>query len=345
MNLHILTVLYLIGYTAWGLGLIYFYLSRHVKSKTHSYWLLHQVCLGAGFLWLAIGGSGETPSFHIIASVLVLGAFCARFLAIATSANHQISKRFVVSGVVTVILLGVLYQWCQFLGAPLASLELIVLLPISVMSGLTAKYLFEHDLVRSVSLRGIAYALSFEALIFGLLAIGALAGLGQEFINLESRVVAAVVLSIYLLQFMMFVCWLIYMAIDKKSLGIVEKAKFATGSMVASRSVKNSVRKAGADSQKNRSDESIDTAQNPSDAKLTVKEIDVLKEVVAGKKNKEIAESLGISEVSVKVHKSRMSNKLGVKTLPELALALEKLETLNIATDTSEKELDSKGKE
>ena len=345
MNLHILTVLYLIGYTAWGLGLIYFYLSRQVKNKTHSYWLLHQACLGAGFLWLAIGASGESPAFHIISSVLILGAFFARFLAIAASANHQISKRFVVSGVATVVLLGGLYQWCQFLSAPLASLELIVLLPISVMSGLTAKYLFEHHLIQCLSLRGIAYALGFEALIFGLLAVGALAGLGQDFINLESKVVATVVLSIYLLQLALFVCWLIYVAIDKKSLVVIEKNKFAAGLMVSSGGLKNSTRKAGSNPQKNKDDGIAQVSQNSSDTKLTLKEIDVLREVVAGKKNKEIAESLGISEVSVKVHKSRMSNKLGVKTLPELTLALEKLETLNISADVSEKELNSKGTE
>ena len=63
------------------------------------------------------------------------------------------------------------------------------------------------------------------------------------------------------------------------------------------------------------------------DSHLTAKEIEVLKLVVQGLKNKEIAESMQISEASVKVHKSRMTSKLGVKTLPALKQALENLGT------------------
>ena len=64
-----------------------------------------------------------------------------------------------------------------------------------------------------------------------------------------------------------------------------------------------------------------------------------------GKKNKEIAEILNISEVSVKVHKSRMINKLGVKTLPELTAALDRFKLGATQTDITEKQLDLKDSE
>ena len=47
-------------------------------------------------------------------------------------------------------------------------------------------------------------------------------------------------------------------------------------------------------------------------AELTARELDVLKEIVAGKSNKEIARDLTISEATVKTHINSLLNKLGV---------------------------------
>lgn len=53
-------------------------------------------------------------------------------------------------------------------------------------------------------------------------------------------------------------------------------------------------------------------------AKLTRREYEVLRYVVAGKLNKQIADELGIVEKTVKVHRGRMMGKMGVKTLADL---------------------------
>lgn len=53
-------------------------------------------------------------------------------------------------------------------------------------------------------------------------------------------------------------------------------------------------------------------------AKLTSRETEVLGHVVAGTKNSEIAQKLGISVRTVEVHKARLMDKLGVANVAEL---------------------------
>ena len=51
---------------------------------------------------------------------------------------------------------------------------------------------------------------------------------------------------------------------------------------------------------------------------LTPREREVMDQVVIGKHNREIAETLGISARTVEVHKARMMSKLGVAGVPDL---------------------------
>jgi FixJ family two-component response regulator len=60
-------------------------------------------------------------------------------------------------------------------------------------------------------------------------------------------------------------------------------------------------------------------------ASLTVREREVLVEIVAGKLNKQVAFSLGIAERTVKLHRSRVLEKMGAKSLADLVRMAEKL--------------------
>ena len=51
---------------------------------------------------------------------------------------------------------------------------------------------------------------------------------------------------------------------------------------------------------------------------LTPREREVLTHVVAGRLNKQIAGELGTAEKTIKVHRSRMMEKLGIRTSPTL---------------------------
>jgi RNA polymerase sigma factor (sigma-70 family) len=58
---------------------------------------------------------------------------------------------------------------------------------------------------------------------------------------------------------------------------------------------------------------------------LTERERKVMTFVIAGLLNKQTASQIGISEVTVKVHRHRLMNKLGAKSLPELVRMAENL--------------------
>ncbi|MDP9812326.1 FixJ family two-component response regulator [Rhizobium tibeticum] len=58
---------------------------------------------------------------------------------------------------------------------------------------------------------------------------------------------------------------------------------------------------------------------------LTPREREVMALVVTGRPNKQIAGDLGVSEITVKVHRSQVMQKMGTKSLPELARMADKL--------------------
>jgi FixJ family two-component response regulator len=58
---------------------------------------------------------------------------------------------------------------------------------------------------------------------------------------------------------------------------------------------------------------------------LTPREREVLTHVVAGRLNKQIAGDLGTVEKTIKVHRSRMMGKLGIRTMADLVRMAEKL--------------------
>jgi FixJ family two-component response regulator len=54
-------------------------------------------------------------------------------------------------------------------------------------------------------------------------------------------------------------------------------------------------------------------------AKLTARELQVLQQVIAGRMNKQIAAELGISERTVKMHRTAITTKVGVHSAAQLA--------------------------
>jgi len=58
---------------------------------------------------------------------------------------------------------------------------------------------------------------------------------------------------------------------------------------------------------------------------LTLREREVMSHVVMGRLNKEIAGELGVSEITVKVHRAQVVRKMSADSLPELARMADKL--------------------
>jgi len=63
-------------------------------------------------------------------------------------------------------------------------------------------------------------------------------------------------------------------------------------------------------------------------ASLTPRELEVFHQIVAGRRNKQIAGSLGTVEKTIKVHRSNLMKKMGAKSLPELVRMAVRMEGL-----------------
>ena len=145
------------------------------------------------------------------------------------------------------------------------------------------------------------------------------------------------------MQLVLHVLWVIHSAVDKSRVfkSSMGQSKFQ---LRLPKQFQVAQSDAPAVSKKTKSSDQGANVAVSTDAHLTSKELEVLRLVVDGKKNKEIADVMQISEASVKVHKSRMTSKLGVKTLPELSAALAKFdvsESLSVPTVTDEVSIES----
>ena len=63
-------------------------------------------------------------------------------------------------------------------------------------------------------------------------------------------------------------------------------------------------------------------------AKLTDKELEVMKYIVQGNTNKEVSEILNNSTRTIELHRSRIFEKMGVSSATELATLTERYENL-----------------
>jgi len=65
-------------------------------------------------------------------------------------------------------------------------------------------------------------------------------------------------------------------------------------------------------------------------ARLTTRDIEVLRHVIAGKLSKQIAADLGIGEQTVKVHRMRLMGKMGMTSVADLVRAADRLQILPV---------------
>jgi RNA polymerase sigma factor (sigma-70 family) len=70
-------------------------------------------------------------------------------------------------------------------------------------------------------------------------------------------------------------------------------------------------------------------------ATLTPREFDVLKLVIAGMLNKQIASQLGTTEATIKVHRGRVMEKMEVRSVAELVILAQRAGITPAATDTT----------
>jgi DNA-binding CsgD family transcriptional regulator len=338
-SLQSVTIIYLVGLICLFQAAVHFLALHKNKDLSQKAWVAYSALMGLGLIWLvAAQGSPQTGEqinteryFPVFAFFLILVAQLARFTALSQSFGRAIQKKPLMMSIAGIFAIVFLYKWSLYLGAPLGSLETIVLLPLAASSCITAWYAGSLSHQKNYfSISWLSKVLWVEAAIFVCLALGALAGMGQDYIDLNSGVILAFSLAVLFLQLGTYMLWFIHCG-EKNSLvfrASEDQLKQAARKVNAKSTQDNQVEEGNLLLGKTKAKskfKSVSKVEDGSETALTSKELDVLKLVVTGSKNKEIADSLGISEASMKVHKSRMTSKLGVKTIPELKDALEKI--------------------
>ncbi len=86
----------------------------------------------------------------------------------------------------------------------------------------------------------------------------------------------------------------------------------------------NAIRLALIESAKSRAGESDLAGIRERFARLTTRETEVLRHVISGKLNKQIAHDLGICEQTVKIHRMRITEKTGLPSVAELVRAADR---------------------
>jgi FixJ family two-component response regulator len=69
---------------------------------------------------------------------------------------------------------------------------------------------------------------------------------------------------------------------------------------------------------------------------LSVREREVMALVTAGLMNKQVAAQLGLSEITVKIHRGHIMRKMGMRTLADLVRAAEALELRRAEKSTTQ---------
>lgn len=308
-------------------------------------WSLGQALIGLGLIGILGLIQDPLPEFWVVAPTAILLGNLICLAGLGKWAGFKLPKKPMFICLGGVVLSAALFQFSRQVGAPLGSLEAILLAPLAAtliyiawFSGVEAKS-FKSKYIYVIS--GIYW---LKGILISALTLGALAAIGDQYIIVTSDVVKITGFAFLISTIINNMVWSLQNAQDI----LVGHARTSQALSEYSESVMN----------KNKSDKSIDLLINADIqefsnkksnakevnkaekklepkpvtnlellsqedklallAKLTDKEREVFLLVIEGKKNGEMAIILNSSEASVKVHRSRMTSKLGLKTVEDL---------------------------
>ena len=319
------------------------------SGLTVSLWSLAQASIGIGLISILTLIQDPLPEALVLAPTSILLGYLICLAGLGKWAGFKLPKKPMLICLGGVFLTAALFQFSRKVGAPLGSLEAILLAPIAAtliysawFTGVEAKS-FKSKYIYVIS--GIYW---LKGILIAGLTLGALAAIGDQYIIVTSDVVKLTGIAFLVSTVINNMVWSLQNAQDilighartsqpmSDYSDIVNNSKKSVkldnGSVGISEDIKNN------DSELNNSKKTYSKDVTKSEnktvtnlealsyeeklallEKLTDKEKDVFFLAADGKKNPEIASILNSSEASVKVHRSRMTSKLGLKTVDSLA--------------------------
>ena len=318
------------------------------NGKMVPLWSLGQALIGLGLIGILALIKDPLPDSWVLAPTGILLGYLVCLAALGKWSGFKLPKKPMLICGGGVVLTAVLFQFSRQVGAPLGSLEAILLAPLAAtliysawFAGVQAKS-FHSAYIYVIS--GIYW---LKGLLIAALTLGALAAIGDQYIIVTSDVVKVTGAAFLISTIINNMVWSLQNAQDILVGHLKSDNPVSEYSGVAHKTskVKTEPDNKNKDFADLNINEPLITTHKPikSDnkkveekvvtdlsvlshdqkleliSKLTDKEKEVFLLAADGKKNGEIAALLNASEASVKVHRSRMTSKLGLKSVDDLA--------------------------
>ena len=312
-------------------------------------WALGQSFIGAGLLTVLLLMQDPLPQAWVLGPTAILLGNLVCLAGLGKWSGFKLPRKPMLICAGGVVLTAALFQFSRQVNAPLGSLEAILLAPIAAtliyigwFAGVQAKS-FQSKYIYVIS--GIYW---LKGLLMSALTLGALAAIGDQYIIITSDVVKLTGVAFLISTIINNMVWSLQNAQDILIGHPARMDQFVAGSNISSlinKPLKNTSKAsnvatdfslANNQSHDNKTSNSVKPKVTKAKVvtdltslshveklalveKLTDKEREVFLLAADGKRNGEIASLLNTSEASVKVHRSRMTSKLGLKSVTDLA--------------------------
>jgi DNA-binding CsgD family transcriptional regulator len=328
------TTIYLTGFIAIAFAVTQLILFRK-KGFSAYLWAAGYLLLGFGYIVTLLNIDNPLPHSWVAGPIGVLIGSLVILSSLGIWAGYTLPKKASLICLGGVAVTATLFHFSRLFEAPLGSLEAILLAPVSatlIYSGWFAGV--QAMQTRSKYIYLISGVFWVQGIFMALLTLGGLAAKGGDYIIVTSEVVYWTSLINLAAVLIANISWSLQISEDLLIQGGVVKVTNTTKSSTQQKfteklSFINKEDKPVKEKIINKKADTTETISvNPELLtaaeklalleKLTDKERDVFFLAAEGKKNGEIATILNSSEASVKVHRSRMTGKLGMKKPEDL---------------------------
>ena len=328
------TTIYLTGFIAIAFAVTQLILFRK-KGFSAYLWAAGYLLLGLGYIVTLLNVADPLPHSWVAGPIAVLLGSLVILSSLGIWAGYALPKKASLICLGGVAVTATLFHFSRLFEAPLGSLEAILLAPVSatlIYSGWFAGV--QAMQTRSKYIYLISGVFWVQGIFMALLTLGALAAKGSDYIIVTSEVVYWASLVNLAAVLIANTAWSLQISEDLLIKGGLVKPINTNKSASQEKTIEkpssiNKEDKPIKEKSVNKKAESSETISVNPDLltegeklalleKLTDKEREVFFLAAEGKKNGEIATILNSSEASVKVHRSRLTAKLGVKKPEDL---------------------------
>lgn len=316
-------------------------------------WSLGQALIGLGLIGILALIKDPLPENWVLAPTAILLGNLVCLAGLGKWGGYTLPKKPMLICLGGVLITAALFQFSRQVGAPLGSLEAILLAPLAATLIYTAWFTgVEAKSFKSKYIFVISGIYWLKGILISALTLGALAAIGDQYIIVTSDVVKITGFAFLVSTIINNMVWSLQNAQDilvGRTRGKSVASHYESSKVNASKEETSLLSSIGFSSKlipesnsdvhnKKSNSKTVTRAEPKSEAKavtnldvltqeeklalidkLTDKEKEVFLLAADGKKNGEIAIILNSSEASVKVHRSRMTSKLGLKSVEDLS--------------------------